>query len=502
MRQPSTAVVALALALACVVAAAPGAAPSASRGAVATITVTHGVSVTEVTATTALVWARASGAGRLHVVAARDQDLRQGVRRASALAGPKTDFTALATLRGLRPGTRYHYRVWFSHRRAGYGGVFKTAPSGSRPARVRFVYGGEVAGGRLCRHQRWGLPAFFYMTTVEPDFFVSLGDLIYADEACPRDGPGDWKNVPGNFLEIDDRRLDWEDTDAVREVYRQHWRYLRADRHAQYLFARVPLYATWDDHEVINDFGGTWPNWNAQSGRRGFPNLVTAGRESFFAYTGISARPRDPTRLYRSFRWGRNLHLFLADARSYRSRNDETDRSPKTMLGSRQLAWLKAGLRRSRATWKIVASSVPLSVPTGSTMIGRDAWANGDHHTGFERELLDLLRFLDAQNVRNVVFISADVHFAQTLRYEGDYDGDGDRYRFHELTTGPLNARLQKPYWLDMSFNPTSLYGEGGFFNFGLIDVWRNQGRTFFRAQTRDGSGKVRPGSVLTLSAS
>jgi alkaline phosphatase D len=425
------------------------------------------------------------------------------VRRASARAAAATDYAAAASLGRLRPGTRYFYRAWFSDRSKGESGSFRTAPSKDRSAPVRFVFGGDVGGGRYCRHRLWGLPAFFYMTVVKPDFFVALGDMIYADESCPATGPNGWENIPADFPVVDDPGVDWNDRDRVREVYRRHWRYFRADRHVQYLLGRTALYSIWDDHEVINDFGGSWAYWNAESERRGgYRNLVDAGRDALFAYGGIRRRAKDPNRIHRSFRWGKNLHLVLTDARSYRSRNDQPDRAdrPKTMLGRPQLAWLKETLHRSRATWKVVACDVPLSVPTGNTTLGRDSWANGDHSTGFERELLDLLRFLDARNIRNVVFITADLHFAQTLRYDKDFNGDGDRLQFHELIVGPLNARLQSPSWLDGTAAPKSLYSEGSFFNFGVIDVRRDKtGRARLRAEVRDSSGNLRPPSVLTL---
>ena len=65
----------------------------------------------------------------------------------------------------------------------------------------------------------------------------------------------------------------------------------------------------------------------------------------------------------------------------------------KTMLGSAQLSWLKDNLLRSNATWKVVSSDIPMSIPTGanSSKFGRDGWANGisldfSSKTGFEKE--------------------------------------------------------------------------------------------------------------------
>jgi alkaline phosphatase D len=195
------------------------------------------------------------------------------------------------------------------------------------------------------------------------------------------------------------------------------------------------------------------------------------------------------------------VELFILDARSYRSENKDEDSAEKTMLGKTQLQWLKAGLAASDATWKIISNDVPLSVPTGSRAdeYGRDAFASGDMKSGFENELLDLVRSMDAENVLNVVFIATDVHSAAQLRYERDYDGDGDTLLFHELIAGPLSAiRGPTPVTLDPTLGPVMLYGEGGIFNYGTVRISAGNAARL-RADIRDELGNVRPGSELTL---
>ena len=169
---------------------------------------------------------------------------------------------------------------------------------------------------------------------------------------------------------------------SCRRSYWQHWRYNRADTHLQ-SFLGTPMYSQWDDHEVINDFGALWTYWNPGTmDRAGFPNLVRAGRDAMFQYSPMTRHPTEPDRVYRSFRWGQDLELFIVDARSYRSRNDlpDTPGNAKTMLGAEQLAWLKEGLRDSTATWKVISFDIPLSILTGGNadVDGRDAFANGE----------------------------------------------------------------------------------------------------------------------------
>ena len=123
--------------------------------------------------------------------------------------------------------------------------------------------------------------------------------------------------------------------------------------------------------------------------------------------------------------------------------------------------------------------------------------------TGFEREMLDLMRALDAADLKNLVFITTDVHFAATLRYAVDADGDGDMLYFHEFVTGPLSAISVPPQSqdeLDPTLNPTLLYAEGELFNFGFVRVQEQKdGRVHLFADVRGEDARIRPGSEVDL---
>lgn len=466
-------------------------------------TLTHGVAVGDVTATGATIWLRTDEEAEVLVsIASRELRVETAAER---------DFTAQIRVDGLKPATSYPYVA-----RAGASeveGIFRTAPSPVDDAPVRFVFGGDLGGHGYCREEERGYAIFRAMKALEPDFFIANGDMIYADSFCPEERPDGRRNVPGSFPRIDAPDVDWTDAKTVREIFLAHWRYNRADEHFQDLLRRVPVYVQWDDHEVINDFGGSWPRLSAAPERPGFPTLVREGRRALFDFHPIHAPEGEPFRIYRSFRWGRQVELFLLDARSYRSWNDLVDRPEhgKTLLGAEQLAWLERGLASSEAVWKIISTDVPLSLPTGSEAhrLGRDAWANGTEgdfssRTGFESELRDLLAHLDAADVRNVVFVATDVHFAMTLRYQVDGDGDGDALLFHELVTGPMSAGLADPRAPDPTFRPAILYAEGGVFNFGLVSIEPGGTGTApsrLEADVRDVDGSVRFGSRLSLEA-
>ncbi|HZU07987.1 MAG TPA: alkaline phosphatase D family protein [Chloroflexota bacterium] len=495
-------------------------ASSALSAAAEPLTLTHGVASGDVTAESAVVWARASGPALLHVEYDTDPLFRQPRSAPPRPVSEATDYTATVVLQDLAPDTVYYYRAWLARPDVPgpaavsepQTGRFRTAPGPTAQRPVSFVFGGDLGGQRYCRSVDKGYAIFSAMEALAPDFFIALGDMIYADAECPAEGPDGWRNVPGDFPSVADPAVDWTNLTQLREVYYKHWRYNRADPHLQRFLARTPLYAQWDDHEVINDFGGRWTYWNARTrDRAGYPNLVAAGREAFFHYTPIARQPADPERIYRRFVWSADLELFLLDERSYRSRNDllDTPANAKTLLGKEQLAWLKEGLRRSPATWKVVSGGVPLSIATGGgPETGRDSWARGTEpgfaaQTGFQQELLDLLRFLDEHQVRNLVWLAADVHFPAQFRYEIDLNGDGVPLVFHELIAGPLSAARgpgPRPERLDPLLKPTLLYGEGQLLNFGYVRLEPSaEGPARLIAEVRDETGAVRPGSRLEL---
>jgi alkaline phosphatase D len=90
-----------------------------------------------------------------------------------------------------------------------------------------------------------------------------------------------------------------------------------------------------------------------------------------------------------------------------------------------------------------------------------------------------------SQRIRNVVWLAADVHYAQVNAY--DPNGDGT-IEFYELISGPLSAASPAPLLPDPAFKPTTLFSEGGFMNFGKVTV---RG-TLLDVTIIDDSGRVR----------
>ena len=474
---------------------------------------THGVAAGDVSAHSAVIWARSSAPARLVVEYAADAPGAAFVEREGGAAEEAGDLTAVAQLDDLVADTRYVYRARFQAldaagqpvRSLPVEGGFRTAPEPESRRSIHFLFSGDVGSTNQCRAERGGYAIFGQMATLEPDFVIGAGDMVYADATCDPLNSRGFPEIPGDFPAISDPAVDWTDERQVREVFAAHWRYNRADSQVQRLLSRTALYQQWDDGDIGFDWGGGWSYLDdATRDRPGYEMVVRVGREQFIAYSPMAPFPNEPLRLYRSFRWGRDLELFVVDTRSYRSRNELLDRpeNAKTMLGREQLAWLEQGLRSSSATWKLVSWCVPLSV-------GGDTWANGgdadpSSTAGFERELGQIFRFLDDQNIANVVIVTGDTHQPTFFRYALDANGDGDEVVVHELMAGPLASGSGKrqlwAYDLDPTFRPTVLYGEGGFVNFGHAWIEMNaDGLPHLRAEIRGPDGKPRPGSLIDL---
>ncbi|MSQ47557.1 MAG: hypothetical protein EXR78_04075 [Deltaproteobacteria bacterium] len=426
----------------------------------------HGIASGEISATSASIWARTGGAPAFTVEYATDPSFATGQETQTAAVSATTDFAGTVTLPALQPATRYYYRVraQSSELREATSGTFVTAPLPAQRQDVTFLWGGDLGGQGFCRQPDYAI--FAPMKAVNADFFIFGGDTIYADSRCPSP-----PNTPG--------------ADFVASTQEQFWakhRYQREDRFLKDLLATTSLYPIWDDHEVKNDFSG--PS----------EPLTPIGLHAFFDYFPLRRVPEEPHRLYRSFRWGTRVELFLLDTRQYRSPNGQQDGPGKTMLGPAQLRWFLDGLISSPATWKIVVSGVPLSAHAGRILTGHDGWGGGSIADGFTTELRTIISTLQEKRMRNVVWLSTDIHVARFFSYDPNNDGNPD---FHEFISGPLSAITGNLDSLDHSFHPTILYEENGFFNFGVVKVNGRNGA--LTAEIRDQEGKVH--HTLTLKA-
>ena len=156
----------------------------------------------------------------------------------------------------------------------------------------------------------------------------------------------------------------------------------------------------------------------------------------------------------------------MLDMRSYRGPNGEGNEESygpaSDFLGPRQVAWLKRGLVNSRATWKVIAADMPISlivVYDPDREWGVEAVAQGDGPPrGRELEIADLLSFIKHAGVRNTVWLTADVHYTAAHYYDPNKAVFQDFEPFWEFVSGPLHAGSFGPNKLDNTFGPQLVY--------------------------------------------
>ncbi|MGH3243368.1 MAG: alkaline phosphatase D family protein [Spirillospora sp.] len=416
---------------------------------------THGVQSGDVTAREAVVWARSDRPARMLVQVSRRSDFHHARTVRGPILTPNTDLTGKTLLRGLPEGEELHYRVRLADLDRELAsepvtGSFRTAPRRRRD--IRFVWSGDLAG------QGWGINPdlggyriFKAMGAVDPDFFLCSGDLVYSDgpltEAVKLPDGRTWRNIVT------------PEKSAVAQTlseYRGQFRYNLMDANFRAFNARVPMLYQWDDHETVNNwYPGEILDLPQYTEKR-VDVLAARARRAAFEYTPIRTSPTG--RIYRKISYGPLLDVFVLDMRTYKSRNDANNSPTQEhgILGAEQSAWLKRELRRSNATWKVMAADLPIGliVPDGGA--AQEGVAQGDNGAplGREREIADLLSYARRHRVRNMVWLTADVHYTAAHYYDPSKAAFSEFDPFWEFVSGPLNAGAFGPNKLEGTFGP------------------------------------------------
>ena len=334
---------------------------------------THCYVCGEVTDDSALVWLRAEPGSRAALHYGKDSSFGEFSSTELVTVDPQADSTAIIPLDELEPATRYYYRAVVAGKKPGPVANFITAPRLDDDAKVSFCFSGDT---------RDSYKPFMVMNAVHlqrPDFFMHLGDTIYADiNGTARQLPEFWAK------------------------YRRN----REDLSTEGCFCETSVYATWDDHEVVNDFG---PGHH----------LAPIGRKAFLDYWPVRHRDGEEVRIYRSFRWGRAAEIFILDVRQYRNA------AKNTMLGAAQKRWLFDALARSSATFKFIATPVPMM---GG---GRDRW------DGYPKERQEIFNLIRERKIGGVVFLSADLHYAAITKIPNSGG-------LKDITAGPIAAPVNR----------------------------------------------------------
>lgn len=409
---------------------------------------TFGVESGDVTSNSVVIWTQVDRDAILDLEVSQSLTFDHIDFKKSVHATSTSDFTAKTTLTGLTPGTEYNYR-WRDGSTLSEVGRFKTAPVETLPSDVRFAWSGDTdsskdAVGNLI-FGPWNALKTAFSENI--DFFIYLGDVIYSDM---RGWDGQTNRAPTAFTLADFRAIYKEQKDSMSNPN----------------LNLIPIYALWDDHEVLSDWAGQTID----------KTRYEIGKEAFKEYMPISDTwtPSDsycagPTQ-FRVEHWGANVDLMILDTRSCRSDSDmvktlcHNDMAPtlpssirdtvklgpkkllpstvppkcldaikdptRTMLGKTQKEMFKSALLASKAKFKFVISSVNM----------QNTYAEPyDNWEGYAAERSEILKFIRDNSIKNVIFLSTDSHM--NLINEVVLDPFSDRKKIaDEVVTGPIAA--------------------------------------------------------------
>jgi alkaline phosphatase D len=385
---------------------------------------------------------------------------------------PESDLTAKAGSNGLPPGQEIFYRITPldlaepSVLGEAMVGRFRTAPADNRT--VSFVWSGDTAGQGWGINEAWGgMKAYATMLLHQPDFFIHSGDTVYADgpiqpEVKLKDGTV-WRN-----LTTDEKS---KPAETLAE-FRGQFKYNLLDENVRAFNAQVPIFVQWDDHEVTNNWWPEEPLTRAEHLRKKYSEkfalaLVARSHRAFHEYMPIRANPFEPERVYRKLSYGPLVDVFMLDMRSYRGPNGEDKQATygpdAYFLGPTQIAWLKRELKASKATWKVIAADMPISIYVvydADREFGSEAISQLDNGAplGRELEIADLLGFMKQEQIRNTVWLTADVHYTAAHWYDPSKAKFQDFDPFWEFVSGPIHAGAFGPGELDLTFGPQLKY--------------------------------------------
>jgi phosphodiesterase/alkaline phosphatase D-like protein len=403
----------------------------------------HGVAAGDVSQTKATLWAKVTNSGPVTFELSRSASFTERVvTQTRIVADP--DQPVHQNVTGLADGVRYFYRATDASGNVSQG-TFVTPHASGRHG-LRFGASGD-----------WRNPQAPFVATSNVaernlDFFIALGDTAYTDRASPLAGP------PASTLQ------QFRAKHAEQLTPKYGINTMVEIRQSTALFAAI------DDHEVRDDFAGGAPIASdprfAGTGAPGDPinssTLYRDGLQAFHDYMPIERRfvagTADPTAegrpdLYRSQRYGRDAEVIVLDARTFRDTPLPETLTPeqtvvaaqtpgRTMLGRHQMAQLKADLLDAQAdgvTWKVIAIPQPIQ-----NLGPVNAY---DRFEGYAAERNELLKFIDQNNIKNVMFVAADIHgtVMNNLTYQELVVGSNGKLqlgprmpvRSFEVTVGP-----------------------------------------------------------------
>jgi alkaline phosphatase D len=427
-----------------------------------------------------LLWTYVEAEGEVEVgwELATDTGFSNVISSGEVSATAETAHTVRVRVTGLQADTVYYYRFAVG-RIPSHEGRTRTAPKPDADVPVRFAWAScqDYPG-------RWYHCWRALLEEDDVDFVLFTGDYIYETIADARYQDPVAKRsltLPDGFsLDGDPQNLAAETLADYRALYRQ----IRSDPDLREVHRRYPFVIVWDDHEFAND---CWQDHSVDFNEADGPERRTERREAatraWFEFLPVDVE-RDDSKgfpndivVYRAFRWGRNLELFLLDVRYYRDDHlipegpidvavgKIMENSPlgsrtfvikdafdpreaaaqPSMLGDAQMSWVIEAMNATDATWKGLVSPLPMAqLALDFTELDivatfqRLFYFKTDIWDGFRSERRDLLEAL--ADLPGLVVLSGDLHGSYAADVHLDYDDPTDPVIAPEFTVSSISS--------------------------------------------------------------
>ncbi len=430
----------------------------------------QGIQIGDLAPGRAMVWSRSDRPSRMMIEYAYNDQFTNAITIRGPYALEGNDFTARQDLVGLPCGKDVYVKVWFEdltntrNKSEPVIGHFHTI---GKHDDIRFVWGGDTAG------QGWGINESFggmkiyeAMRKVEPLFFIQSGDNVYSDGPIEKTKPAENNQIWTNLVTPEVSKVA-----ETLDEFRGRYKYNLLDENLRRFNAEVPQIWQWDDHEVVNNWSDSKDlNSDIRYTVKDVPLLIARAAKAFHEYAPLRPHNAEESeRIYRKISYGKLLDVFVLDMRSYRGPNTanlQTQESNETVfLGETQLTWLKNELKNSKAVWKVISADMPIGLNISDDFDHNppqrwEAIANGNNGpaAGRELEIARLLKFIKHKHIKNLVWLTADVHYAAAHYYDPAKAQTKNFTPFWEFVAGPLNAGSFGPNTTDATFGPQVVF--------------------------------------------
>ncbi|WP_431997534.1 alkaline phosphatase D family protein [Streptomyces fungicidicus] len=419
------------------------------------------------------------------------------VQRGISLALPEYGHSVRVDVRGLAPGSRYHYRfrtgAWISP-----AGRTRTAPpAGDDTSSLRLA---AVA----CQAYHDGYyTAHRHLAQEDVDVVFHLGDYLYEYAVDSAGGARGYTDVvlPDVFN---------RETTTLTD-YRMRYSLYKSDPDLRDVHAAHPFVVTWDDHETENNYAGAADENGSDPAQ--FLARRAAAYRAYWENQPLRADqlPQGPdAQLFRRLHWGTLAQFDLLDTRQYRSDQaygdtshvpgPESDDPARTLTGDAQERWLLDGWGASTALWNVMPQQVCFSQRrmdlNAEAKVSMDAW------DGYRASRGRLVAGAKAAGVGNWLVLTGDVHVAYAFDIKDDFDDPGSATLGTELTCSSVasgrDGSARPANWdTYMRANPHLRFYDG---RRGYVRV--ELGRETARADYRVVPVVTTPGAAVSTAAS